>query len=113
MNQLPIDFAHALRDEGMARALDHAETDCPGWSDTAMAFLKRYAEEHAEFTAFMVTAASELDKSFPVPETGHSWGAIYTRAQKGFVIVDSGRTMKHPKRHACKAIVWTSLVYRP
>ncbi len=112
MNQLPIDFAHALRDEGMARALDHAETDCPGWSDTAMAFLKRYAEEHAEFTAFMVTAASELDRSFPLVSNPRAWGQVYRQAMKMGVIEKTDRFMPHPRRHACPAMVFSSLVYR-
>lgn len=47
--QLAIDFdaARARREAGMTSALEHAESDAPGWGDRAYALLVEFAREHA------------------------------------------------------------------
>ncbi len=112
MNQLPIDFARQARDEGMQRSLDHAEADCEGWGSFASIFLEDYAKRHAEFTGFMVTAASKLDKSFPQPANERAWGQVYRQAMKAGIIEKTNRFMPHPRRRACPAVVFRSLVWR-
>ena len=104
--------ARQARDEGMSRALAHAEADTPSWGEIAYAWLYRYATSHERFTGFILTAESHRDKTFPQPANERAWGQVYRRATKSGVIRDSGQTMPHPRRHACKAIVWRSLVYQ-
>jgi hypothetical protein len=111
MIQTTIDEALARADQGMARALDRAEGESPGWGDVAYKFLHRYAEEHREFPGFFVTAASEMAPGFPVPRNERAWGGIYKRAQRAGLIEKTQRRMKHPKRHGCEAIVYRSLVF--
>lgn len=111
MIQITLDEALAKADQGMARALDRAEGDSPGWGELAFKFLRRYAEGNLEFPGFFVTAASEADKDFPVPKNERAWGSIYHRAQRAGLIVKTQRRMKHPRRHGSEAIVYRSLVY--
>ena len=108
------DLNHAVlaRDEGIRRATKHAEADKPGWTGEGLRFLQRYAEQHAEFAAFMVVGASELDEGFPQPDCQKAWGQVFKAACKSGIIEDSNKTVKHPRRHAVKATVWKSLVYR-
>lgn len=104
--------ARAAADVGIALALDKAERECEGWSSMALNFLRAYATRHAEFPGFFVTMASALDPNFPQPANEKAWGAIWRKAARLGIVKDSGKTMPHPKRHACKAIVWASLIFR-
>lgn len=113
MEQAQLDFARAARDDGIRRAVGHAEADAPGWGSIALDYLQAYCLTHAEFPGFFVVTASEREPGFPVPANSRAWGAIFTKAARIGLIADSGRTMQHPRRHASKAIVWTSLIYRP
>lgn len=110
--QLDIDFARAQANEGMARALEHAESDVPQWGETALQWLRRYAESHQEFPGWFVTDSAALDPTFPTPADGRAWGAVWTKAQRLGIVRDSGKQARHPHRHASRAIVWASLVYR-
>lgn len=111
MTQLAFDLTHARaqRDDGMARAKAHAEEDSPGWTETALTFLKAYAKQHSTFAGFMVTGAAELDVTFPRPANERSWGAVYRLAVRRGIIRNTGRTIPHPKRHASPAVVWEAL----
>jgi hypothetical protein len=42
-SQLSLDLARAARDDGMARAVTHAEDDQPGWGEVALVALGVYA----------------------------------------------------------------------
>lgn len=110
--QLTLDhaLARAEADAGMARALGHAERETPAWGAAALAYLRRYAETHDEFAGFFVTLTAESDPTFPAVK-GQAWGAIWIKAQKLGIVLDTGRSMKHPRRHNCKAIVWRSLIF--
>ena len=107
-----MEAARAARDQGMALALDKAEREHEGWSSIALNFLRKYAAENAEFPGYFVTMASGLDPEFPQPGNEKAWGSVWRKAAKLGIVRDSGKTMPHPKRHACKAIVWKSLLYR-
>ena len=111
MNQLSLDYPRVARDEGMKRALDHAEADCAGWSDTAMAYLNGYALTHDRFTGWLVTTSAELTRSVPTPVTAKAWGSIFTKAARLKIIAKDGYT-QDPNRHASPVPVWKSLIYR-
>jgi hypothetical protein len=95
----------------MTQALEKAERQLPEWGMRALDFLRRYAAQEPRFTAFMVVAKAELDKTFPAPANDKAWGRVFQVAAHNGVIRNSGSYMPHPKRHACPAIVWESLIY--
>lgn len=106
-----MEAARFSRDEGMARALAHAESDHPKWGEVALEFARRYAQNNEFFPWYFVTMKADLDNSFPAPANEKAWGSVTTMAIKRGIIVDSGKTMPHPRRHGVKATVWKSLVF--
>jgi hypothetical protein len=106
-------FEHAIAaaQDGIQRAVAHAEADHHGWTERALDFLREYARKNERFPGFFVTAASEKDRAFPQPKNEKAWGAIYRRAAREGVIIDSGKTMKHPKR-GCPATIWRSRIFK-
>ena len=102
----PLSEARAAGERGMTLALDKAMREHLEWKTHAYEFLKSYAAREPIFAAFMVVASSKLDKTFPQPSNERAWGAIFQRALRDGVITKTGRTMPHPKRHACPAIIY-------
>jgi hypothetical protein len=101
---------HAAQD-GMKRALDHAEADCQGWGDTAMAYLHGYALSHERFTGWLVTTSAELRRAVPTPANAKAWGSVIQKAARLGIIQKDGFTTD-PNRHNNPVPVWKSLVYR-
>lgn len=112
--QLRIEHAIAARlaTEGMGRALDRAEAAVPAWGDLALDYIRRYASQHAEFPGFFVTMQAENDPNFPNPENERAWGGVWKRAAREGIVRATSKTMKHPRRHGCPALIWESLVWR-
>jgi len=106
-----MDMARAKRDDGMGRALDHAERDVPTWGEQALAYLRCYAETHDRFPAWFVTHAAELTGAVPTPPTLKSWGAILAKAARDGWLKNDGYT-QHPQRHASPTPIWLSLIYQ-
>jgi len=104
--------ARAAANTGIQSALSHAESDVPGWSALALEFVRKYAERNEFFPWYFITAEAELDKTFPAPATGKAYGGICRRAIDTGIIVDSGKTTAHPRRHGVKATIWKSLVFK-
>lgn len=98
--------ARAAGERGMTLALDKAMREHLEWKTRAYDFLKSYAAREPIFAAFMVVASSKLDKTFPQPSNERAWGAIFQRALREDLIVKTGRTVPHPKRHGCPADVY-------
>lgn len=74
-------------EEGMRRALDHADDVCPRWSDNAYTFLCNFAaRQSAPFTGEDVTRAS-IEWGLIQPPTTRAWGSLYRRAQNEGLIV--------------------------
>ena len=110
--QLAIDFARQARDEGMQQAVDHAESDIPGWGAQALSYLRQYAETHDRFHGWFVTKAADLTGAVPTPPTAKAWGSTFTKAARlGYIRKDGYG--QDPHRHANPCPIWRSLVYRP
>jgi hypothetical protein len=110
MSQLAIDFtqARAARDDGIQRAVDHADADAPGWSTLAYNFLVEYARTHERLQIWMVNQESK--KVIPVPENEKAWAGPTQKAIKRGIIKKIGFA-PNPKRHATDAPVYQSLLY--
>jgi hypothetical protein len=101
--------AHLARDEGMARALAHAERTQPDWGELAYQFLRRFAEATPIFISEDVSDHSRGDHAFPQPPTDRAWGPVYRRALRDGVIEQSG-IGRSRRRHASICPQWKSLV---
>lgn len=103
--QLPMPLSGtALRDIGIAQAVDHAEAETPGWVEMAIEYLKKYPKKEL--------MAEELRKwahqqGLPSPPHARAWGSVIIVARKRGLISHAGyRNTENPKSHATPASVW-------
>lgn len=103
-----------LRDDGMERAVEHADAVKPKWSDDAFEHLRRFAESLHTFTSEDVREVAERD-GLAVPPDSRAWGGVVIRAVRAGIIVHNGdyRKARAPKVHCSIGSVWRSLVFRP
>ena len=76
-----LSWADAQRkaDEGMTRAVEHADRVEPAWSERALDALWAYHLNHDEFTA--EDAREKMHAAgLPYPPDGRAWGAVFKRA---------------------------------
>lgn len=85
-------FAEATkrRDDGMRRAVEHADDVTAEWSKRAIGLLIEYARwDDAGFLAEQVRLFAH-DQGLPSPPDGRAWGAVFQRAAKAGHIVRLG-----------------------
>lgn len=81
--QLAIDFARARRDDGIARAGEHAGH---AWKRGARGYLLEYVATHTgPFLAEDVRGYAEA-RGFEIPPDGRAWGAVFRSAARDNVI---------------------------
>lgn len=105
--QLNIFEARKERDQGIERAVVHADQVNEGWSEKAYQFLKRFLSIHVgTFQAEEVRSyAAQMD--FPLPPSARAWGAVIVRAAKEGLISGVGyKAVRNKKAHATPARVW-------
>ena len=103
LNTLPS--GEALKDQGIEKALDHANQTHEIWSERAYGFLLEYLKSHGEFMTEDVRKASEgIVKE---PPSLRAWGGIIVRAARAGLIkrVDF-RNVKNARAHCTPATVW-------
>lgn len=100
----------ALRDQGIARAEDHAERESPGWSDRALGMLRQYAAEiGGRFQAEDVRAFAKARGLEDAP-SARAWGGVIVRARRMGVIKFVGyENVKNKLAHATPAAVWEAV----
>lgn len=113
MEQRVLDFeaARRKRDEGIQRAIDHAEVVTPRWGDTAWSFLVDYARANVSFTAEDARQAAERSGAVPPPPDKRAWGGVFQRASRAGLIQRIGFvTARDPKVHCNNIALWRSTV---
>lgn len=117
-NILDFEKARELRDDGIKRAVDHADSLAPAvapkWSDTAFDYLLEYARENRSFTSEDVRQAAERAERVTIPPDKRAWGGVVQRASRAGIIERAGFvTAKDPKVHCNNIALWRSRSYRP
>ena len=104
--QLNIFSGAQLRDEGINKAVQHANATHQYWSELAYLFLLVVLKEHkGEFMPEDVRAASV--GRVPEPPSKRAWGGVIVRAKKDGRIVSKGfRNVTNSKAHCTPATVW-------
>lgn len=106
--QATFDFSAGarLRDEGIARAVEHADDETPSWSEVAYGYVVLFARRRVEFQCEDVRAEAE-SRGFAKPPDGRASGAAILRASKAGIIRRVGfAPMKSPNCHANPKSVW-------
>lgn len=109
--QMTLDhaMARAAADDGMRRALEHAECTIKKWGDLAYLFLEQFYRRNLSFISEDVSDASKR-WGLEQPPTDRAWGMVYRRAQKAGVIEMDG-TGRSRRRHASVCPKWRSKIY--
>lgn len=99
--------ASQLRDEGIQKAIDHANDVTPDWSKRAYLFLLSFLGTHpGPFMMEEVRSHAAL-MDFPLPPHARAWGGIIARAAKAGIVERVGiQKVKNIKAHCANAAVW-------
>jgi len=113
MDQVTMDdvLSRKLRDEGMQRAVDHADRENPSWSDKAMGFLDEYLSRlrSQTFRSEDIRKFAERE-GLPIPPDKRAWGSIMTKAAKAGKIKKLGwTTASDPKVHKNPVSLWCKI----
>lgn len=109
----PQPTGQQLRDEGMARAVDHADEVVPAWSEGALDYVKAVAATEHEVTAEKVRQYA-MARGFVEPPDRRAWGAVMIRAAKVGVLTKGPWTeATDPKVHRNAVRLWTSNICQP
>jgi hypothetical protein len=87
--ELDVEAGRTLRDAGIAKTLDHADSVVPSWRELAMKSLKEISDEKATFTAEDVRWLHGYLLR-PEPPHHNAWGAVLKIAAKDGLIVKTG-----------------------
>lgn len=100
-----LELGAQLRDEGIQRAVDHADREKPKWSDLAYQALLGM---RGEFTSEDVRIQAEYD-GLPKPPDARAWGGVVKRALKAGHIrfLRYGKSC-NPFAHQRPVSVWVS-----
>lgn len=106
MNQGTLELAERLRDDGIARASEHADNVVPTWSMVARGYMELFARRGTDFMAEDVRAYAE-SRGFALPPDRRAWGSIFQRAAKKGIIRRVGYAPnKDPGSHCSPKSVW-------
>jgi hypothetical protein len=100
--------ADIRRDDGIRRAVNHANYEVEGWADMAYEFLQRFLLFNPlPFMAEDVRRYAE-QHGVPIPPSKRAWGGVVVRASKAGIIKSCGYGMtSNPKAHRTPAMRWT------
>jgi hypothetical protein len=99
--------AEHLRDLGIAKAEDSANTVCPNWSDKAYELFKSWL--HIAPKEFMTEEFRAYAKGvIEEPKSNRAFGAIVKRAaQEGIIYKKGYGRTSSPKTHKSPATIWS------
>lgn len=105
VEQLDIFQGKELRDIGIAKSENNANSKNENWSFRAYWFLLQYIRNHNEFMAEEVRTASR--GKVPQPPSNRAWGSVFVKAVKSGKIKRKGyKTVSNPKAHRTPATLW-------
>lgn len=99
------DASRAQRDDGMARAEEHASD---AWKAAAWEFLRGYLETHQTMFVDDLWAAG-----LPHTREDRALGPLFHKASRRGLMEKSGHYRPSVRSNLTEKPVWTSLVYQP
>lgn len=94
--------------DGINRAVEHAEEVTPGWSDVAFQFVKLHAMRNkgARMTGYEIVQAA-LQYGVPKPPTDKAFGGPIQRAARSGILKKVGTVADpNPNRHGSEVALW-------
>lgn len=106
----PVPSTRQMAEEGMQRAVDHANDVQPGWSDKALELVKLYAKKSHGFLTEEVRTWAHGECDLDLPPDPRSWGAVMAKAKAARIVEPAGfRSTAIPPAHAKPMQYWRSL----
>lgn len=100
-------LARKLRDEGMQRAIDHADRVIDRWQDKAYESLRVYISFNSQPFLSEDVRVYAAHLGIPDPPDKRAWGAVMMRAAKAGLIRKLGwTTASDPKVHKNPVSQW-------
>ena len=97
--------AESLRDQGIKKAIDSADSQTPNWSQTAYEFALKYIKGRKEFMAEDMRASALL--VVPNPPSNRAWGSVIVRLSRNNKISRVGyKSTMNRRAHCAVATVW-------
>ncbi len=94
-----------LRDQGIKKAIDHADKVNEGWSDAAFLKFKEFLLDHDEFMSELFR--HWLEDKLPAPPDPRAIGAVIVKAKKmGLIKHLRYQAATDPKSHRNPKSVW-------
>jgi hypothetical protein len=94
------------RDSGISLAVEKADRDVSGWSDSAFYALMKYISEHPDpFLAEEAREWCESEGYVTPPENGRAWGAVFQRASRVNAIKKAGYDLAKSSNFSPK-VLW-------
>jgi len=107
MVQATIDFGKAARDEGMHRAITHANQVVENWSERVFDAFKEYLILTQKQPFQIEDFRAWIGDRIPPPPHNRAFGSIATKAIKAGLIERIGfAPVKNPKAHRANSAVW-------
>lgn len=99
--------AQIRRDDGIYRAIRHADIEHERWSNNAYAYLKLFIQlKSFPFLAEDLRFHAEKN-GFPIPPSKRAWGAVVLKAKRDGLIKACGyKQTTNPKAHCTPACLW-------
>lgn len=96
-----------LKEQGIYRAVSHADSYYENWSDIAYKMLQEFIA-FSDGKPFMCEDVREFAKqTLPEPPTKRAWGAIILRGKKNGIIKHYGfGQVANPTAHKANASMW-------
>lgn len=96
-----------LRDDGIERAVSHANEKHEDWSDSAFNFLLMYMRNHRNEDFMGEEVREAAYGHVPEPPSNRAWGGIIRRAAlAGYIERIGFQPVKNPKAHCAPCAVW-------
>lgn len=101
-----------LRDEGMQRAVDHADRETAQWSNRALAAVRVIAILNETFTTEAVVQYA-TEKGVPLAPDPRAWGAVVrTAVKRGYMRPGHYEKSLNPRAHRRPVQVWLSNLFQ-
>lgn len=99
-----------LKEQGIKKALDHADVAFPSWTERAYSVLIDYLNDpnsNSKFKAEDIRLWAKLKDKIEDPPSKRAWGGIILRAKYNGLIQSCGITnVVNPKAHRANCTLW-------
>jgi hypothetical protein len=104
---LDIKLSRRARNEGIQKAVDHAEKENVGWNQKAYDFLIKFLNNHNGYFMAEEVRVYAQQMNFELPPSNRAWGGVILKASRSGLIQSCGiHKVKNKRAHCANAAVW-------